>query len=483
MKNKVLFLTSLCLTFGCVSGKYKPLDLTEELNYNNKGVNTNTDTEEIEVIEENVEEYTVNNEWWKEYNNEELNKIIDLALKNNPDYIRAGLNVNTELYKLRSSKTSLFPSLSGSLGASSSRNIYEHDDFTNSFSGEFGISYEIDLYGKIRNSVSAQEFEYQATTMDRETAKLSLINNVIDLYYNIVYLKDSISIRENTLNNYKKILEITQAKYNGGSIDNYELLQVQQNVKTAESDLISLNTTLAENEQALRNLLNLKPEDTLSIKNYDLVSMKNIGVDLNVPVSVLANRPDLQASQYRLEKAFKNLKAEEKSWFPSISINGIINSSAEKARNTFEFPFILGSVAIDLPFLDWNNVWSNVKISEIEYQTALVNFKESINVAVNEVAYYYTAYNNAESIYNNSKKKYDDSEVMTQYYIDRYDLGKVELKDLLTQINSKNSSKMELIQNKYQYIKYENLIYKALNGKYELKSAEDVVVEEVTTEK
>ena len=90
-----------------------------------------------EVIEENVEEYTVNNEWWKEYNNEELNKIIDLALKNNPDYIRAGLNVNTELYKLRSSKTSLFPSLSGSLGASSSRNIFEHDDFTNSFFSDF----------------------------------------------------------------------------------------------------------------------------------------------------------------------------------------------------------------------------------------------------------------------------------------------------------------------------------------------------------
>ena len=72
---------------------------------------------------------------------------------------------------------------------------------------------------------------------------------------------------------------------------------------------------------------------------------------------------------------------------------------------------------------------------------------------------------------------------MTQYYIDRYDFGKVELKDLLTQINSKNSSKMELIQNKYQYIKYENLIYKALNGKYKLKSAEDVVAEEVVAEK
>lgn len=471
MKKKILFLTSLCLTFGCVSGKYKPLDLTEELNYNNKGENKE---EDIEV----VQEYIANNKWWKEYNNEELNNLIDLALKNNPDYIKAGLNVNTQLYKLRSSKTSLFPTLSGDLGASSSRNIFEHDEFANSFSGEFGISYEIDLYGKIRNSVSAQEFEYQATIMDRESAKLSLINNVIDLYYNIVYLKDSISIKENTLNNYQKILEITQAKYEGGSIDNYELLQVQQNVKTAENDLITLNTTLAENEQTLRNLLNLKPEETLNIKNYDLISMKNIGVNLDIPVSVLSNRPDLQASQYRLEKAFKNLKAEEKSWYPSISINGAIGSSAEKVRNTFEFPFILGSVAINLPFLDWNNVWSNVKISEIEYQTALVDFKDSINLAVNEVAYYYTAYNDAESIYNNSAKKYVDSEDMMKYYQDRYDLGKVELKDLLTQINSTNSSKIELIQNKYQYIKYENLIYKAMNGKYELKESDEVVVEE-----
>ena len=177
----------------------------------------------------NLESYAANstNECW-------INGIMGLDEEREPDstnenYIKAGLNVNTQLYKLRSSKTSLFPTLSGNLGASSSRNIFEHDEFANSFSGEFGISYEIDLYGKIRNSVSAQEFEYQATIMDRETAKLSLINNVIDLYYNIVYLKDSISIKENTLNNYKKILEITQAKYDNGSIDNYELLQVQQN--------------------------------------------------------------------------------------------------------------------------------------------------------------------------------------------------------------------------------------------------------------
>ena len=99
-------------------------------------------------------------------------------------------------------------------------------------------------------------------------------------------------------------------------------------------------------------------------------------------------------------------------------------------------------------------------------------------LAVNEVAYYYTAYSNAESIYDNSAKKYADSEKMTQYYQDRYNLGKVELKDLLSQINTENSSKIELIQNKYQYIKYENLIYKAMNGKYELKESDEVVVDE-----
>ena len=119
-----------------------------------------------------------------------------------------------------------------------------------------------------------------------------------------------------------------------------------------------------------------------------------------------------------------------------------------------------------MPFLDWNRVKNNVKISEADYQIATVEFKDTLNQAVNEVGYYYTAYVKARGIYENTAANYENSLKITQYYQTRYNIGKIEFKDYLEAINKQNSLQNELIQQKYQIIKYENYIYKAMGGKY-----------------
>ena len=183
-------------------------------------------------------------------------------------------------------------------------------------------------------------------------------------------------------------------------------------------------------------------------------------------MSVLANRPDLLASQYRLEKAFKNLEAENKNWYPGISLRGLLGTSSDKARTTFDFPYILGSVAVDLPFLDWNRVKNNIKISEADYQITALDFKDTLNQAVNEVVYYYFAYDKAAEILENTQKNYENAKQITRYYQSRYNNGKTEFRDYLEAVYSENSLRKDLISQKYQTIKYENYVYKAMAGKY-----------------
>ena len=173
MFNILLFTTTL-LVSGCATVSPYPSDTADELNY----------TREVR------EKYKANADWWKEYGSSELNRLVDLALANNPDYLKAAININKELYNLNLTTADLFPTLSGNLNTSSQRRIDTGDNFSNSFSGEAGLSYELDLYGKIRKLQSAQEFEYQATIMDKETARLSLINSVVDLYFNLEYLQN-----------------------------------------------------------------------------------------------------------------------------------------------------------------------------------------------------------------------------------------------------------------------------------------------------
>ena len=202
-----LFSFQLVLAAGCAAPQYEPpLKLSDEL----RDFRADTAVKSADTA------------WWKQYDNTELNRLIDTALANNPDYIKAALNINKELYNLNLSKLDLFPTLSGDLNASSQRRIDSKDNFASNFSGELGLKYEADLYGRIRNLRDAQEFEYKATIMDWEAAKLSLVNSVIDLYFNLEYLNNAIAVTKENITAYQNIQNITEAKYKGGRSDNLE---------------------------------------------------------------------------------------------------------------------------------------------------------------------------------------------------------------------------------------------------------------------
>ena len=85
---------------------------------------------------------------------------------------------------------------------------------------------------------------------------------------------------------------------------------------------------------------------------------------------------------------------------------------------------------------------------------------------VDEVGYYYTAYAKALNSYGNTEQNYLNAVEITKYYQTRYNSGKIEFKDYLEAIHKQNSLQDELIQQKYQIIKYENYVYKAMAGKY-----------------
>lgn len=440
----------LVLTTACTVTPYTEPDIAQKLNY----------TTEVR------ESYSVDETWWQGYDNPELSALVDKALTNNPDYLKAAINIEKELARLSLTTSDLFPTLSGSLGTSGQKGLNKGHESKTNFSGEFALNYEADLYGKIRDARTAQEFEYQATFLDRQSAKLSLINSTIDLYFNLTYLNNAIKLAERNIKSYQDTLKITEQKYKSGKVDNLEVAQARQSLLSEKNKLLTLTTTFKETEQSLKNIVAAGPDDTLDLKYENLINQKILSVDMNVPLSVLANRPDLMAAQYRLEKAFKNLNAQEKNYYPTVSLQGAISSSSDKARSTFDFPIVFGSVGVDLPFLDYNRIKNNIKISKADYEITLIEFNDTLNQALNETAYYYYAYEKSLEIFKNLEANYKNAVKITKYYQIRYDNGKAEFKDLLEAINKENTMRQELVAQKYQIIKYENYIYKSTAGKY-----------------
>lgn len=456
MRHKIKIATVLgaaaILLAGCAGTQYKAAELTDRLGYT-------VDT---------AQNYMVNEAWWRDYGDPALDALVEEALANNLDLAQSALTMRKAMYQAQLSELDLWPGLSSSGGASASRPIYEHAHFSDnrSFNGELSLNYELDLWGKLRDTAEASEWEFQATVLDLATTQLALINSVIDVYYNLAYLYDAVKTTEENLANLRQIGAIADTKFAYGKTDAMEPLQAQQSVLASESSLVNYRTQIKDNEQVLRNLLNLPPDTPLQVDFVAMLAVRPLDVDLDVPLAVLSQRPDLQASEFRLRKAFKNLEAVEKSWYPTISLKTALSSSAGNIEDTLDFPVLLGSVSFTLPFLQWNTVQTNVNISRTEYESSLLSFESTINTALNEVAYYYAAYANSLVALANTEMKHKTDVEIADLYDAKYQNGKAEFKDLLDSINTANSSRISVLSDKYQVVKNENMIYKATAGKY-----------------
>lgn len=449
MKKKIIILIALGVILGSCSNLKKDYQKIDS---------------EIKTYKELSKNYNIDSRWWESYGDEQLNNLIELGLKNNSDLAKAAININKALYQAKIIGSDLVPEFSGNLGSSASKNIESGGNSNIDHSGSFNISYEVDLWQRLRDMKDAQEWEYKATIEDYEKTKLTLINSIIDSYFSIIYLENYIEINKNMSKNYSDIEKIVENKLRYGTVDILDKKQAEREVIRSNNTLISYEKDKKEQESLLRKLLNLKPDDELKIEYRDILKVKNLGVNLDVPLNIVASRPDIKAYEYRLKNAFKDAVASEKQLYPNITISSALSSSSYKFNNTLKTPVALGSVSINLPFLNWNEIKWNIKISRAEYEEAKLNFQQGIVTALNEIDYNYFLYVKEQENYINLKNINEYDNEIAINYERKYENGKVELREWLLSLNDEASSRLNIINSKYQLIKIENTIYQSIGG-------------------
>ena len=180
MKYILFSLLSACLLFsvGC-SSRLPPKPLEEALAYDSHLRN-------LYVKDEN---------WWHVYGDPQLDNLISTALAANIDFAKTAVAVNKALYQANLIGADLLPTFSATGSESISKPTSTGEPHTKTYSGEANINYELDLWRKLADSASAKEWEYRATQLDRESARLVLINKVVDSYFTLSFLDGAIAVR------------------------------------------------------------------------------------------------------------------------------------------------------------------------------------------------------------------------------------------------------------------------------------------------
>lgn len=411
-------------------------------------------------------DYTVNGNWWESYHSDTLNDLMQQAFANNTDLKQAALNVNKALYQANILGAELVPTVNGSLGASASKNLKEGGSIGRNFSSQMGLSYELDLWQRLKAGADAQVWEYRAGAEDMAATRLTLANNVTDAYFNIAYLNEAIALNQAALRRYQEIARIAAAKYRHGKVSAHDITQSEQALLAARNNVAALEQSRHNVLQTLRNLLNLRPGEDMAVLPERFALPKSSGADLNVPFTVLANRPDLRAAEYRVQAALQSLAVQQRSWYPSISIGASLGSASDKVGKMFSVPVLGSSVQVNLPFLNWPVMKWRDKTAEANYESAKLGFEQALTTALNEVHGHYLNYGHAQSTLDNLQRRHVLAEKNTRYYRVRYEHGRNELADWLEALNSENTSQQNVLNQRYEVLRYESMIYKAMGGRY-----------------
>ena len=407
----------------------------------------------------------VERDWWKGYADATLNALEEEALANNTDLAKSAISVNKALYQARRIGSDMVPSFTAGADAGRSKNLDSGDSDAPSYGADLGISYELDLWRRLRDETSAAEWTLRATEQDLESARLTLTASVADAYFNWRYIREAAAVTGESLKNYERILGIAEERNRQGKTDGLEPLNARQSVLSARNSLMAYQTELKTIEQTLRDLLNRGPEGKLGLGSSSLLDVASEGPDLDVPLAALSLRPDVRAAEFRLQGAFRSREAAEASLYPSITVGATLSASSVRIGTMFDVPFLGGSIRINLPFLQWNTLRWDVKISEAEFEEAKLNLEKAVNTALNEVDVQYFGYRKALEQVANMQRKLEADTRAAAYREERWRSGAGELEDWLSALNTRNSTLLSLLQGKYDLISRENAIYRAMGGR------------------
>lgn len=418
--------------------------------------------------EEMEQRFVQEKDWWLGYRDAALARYVELALSRNVDLAQSAVRIHSALVRAELAGADLFPTASGDITASARRDL-ESGNTSRSYQTRLGLQFELDLWQRLRHAASTQEWEYHATVADREALRLSLIHSVINGYYSLRYLQEGQQVLQKSIERYRDVLGLVATKAELGKVAPVEVQQTEQSLLSAQNRLSNLMADEALVRQTLGDLLNLRPGELPPVATNALLNQCNLPVDLQVPVSALAARPDLQAAEARFAGAFNHLQARQNAWYPALTLGAALGTESNTSSNLFEFPFLSGTLGLSLPFLDWQRVRANVRLSEDEYELARLDFIRSVTTALNEVWVSYDVSRQSGRSLELLLERLKREQAITAHYQARYELGAGELKDYLDSLNREDDTLLSTLQAKYALLRDESTVYRAMGGRFLLK--------------
>lgn len=409
-----------------------------------------------------VNESTDISPWWLKFNDEKLNLLINHVLESNDDLALATLTLKKARLEAGLSATDRYPDISSTTSGEKSKNL-NSGATGKDYSTSLSISYELDLWGRVSSETDAAKWTAVASEQDREATAQSLVATTASLYWQIGYLKDRLQLSQKSIDYAKQTLALTQNQYKSGAVTQLNVLEAKRSLAGQESSHSELLQQLHEAENSLAILLGQTPQQNLAqIKT--LPDTKIPQIQAGVPADVLIRRPDVKSALYDARSALATRDATLASYFPTFTLTGSLGSSSTELHNLLSNPIGTLGAKLVLPFLEWNQMKLNEKIADVDYQSAIVTYRQTLYEAFEDIDNALSAKNQYDFQAKKLQEQYDAASAAEKIYASQYRYGAVSIQDWLDAQETMRSSEESLLENRYNRFNIQATIYQALGG-------------------
>ena len=342
---------------------------------------------------------TLRGKWWEIFNDPELNALEEKVNVSNQGIAAAAANFFAARALVKEARSQLFPTVStnpsitvqrpsSNLKAGGSSSSGAGSSSTGTFADyslPFDATWQPDLFGRIRNTISSAAYAAQASAADLENTRLTIQADVAVDYFQLRGQDALKQLLDSTVDAFKDSLELTKAQYETGIGTDEAVAQAETQLESTEAQDAALGIQRAQFEHAIA-MLTGQPASTFSIPIEPLKSSPP-AIPFGVPSQLLERRPDIAAAERLVAQANAQIGVARTAYFPTVTLSAAAGLESSSIATWFTWPsrfFSLGPAASEIIF-DAGLRRATVEQFRAQYDQAVANYRQAVLTAFQQV--------------------------------------------------------------------------------------------------
>ncbi|MGM0375269.1 MAG: efflux transporter outer membrane subunit [Bacteroidota bacterium] len=415
--------------------------------------------------------FEVPDRWWTTFDDPELNQVMDSALANNLDLKSAWYRLQEARAIRDRESATFFPTLDASADVST-----QQPESTQGGGEEWDVGlsagYEVDLWGRIRASMDAEEFRMDASYYDYQTAALSLSAEIVRVWYGLAEARRQVEIAEEQVETNASVLDLIKTRFGNGQVRRVDILRQEQLLESSRERLIQAESRQQVLEHQLAVLLGNPPREEISPMPRQLPELSS-RPGTGLPTELIQRRPDVRQALNNVRASDRDLAAAISNQYPRLTLSASLSSSAGNTDDLFN---------------NWIRSFAGNLFAPVFYGGELRAEAERLDAVKNQSLYAYgqtvlTAFQEVEdALIREQKQKKRIESLEKQLELARetneqirvaYFNGMGNYLDVLTALDEAQQLERNLLSERLVLFEYRIALFRALAGGFETTPVDD----------